>query len=49
TVKSVLEKYPRAAIVFLKMGTHCPGCRAETFHTFEEAARAHNRYPEFWF
>ncbi|MFW5931419.1 MAG: DUF1858 domain-containing protein [Desulfosalsimonas sp.] len=46
TVKSVLEKYPRTAIVFLRMGMHCPGCQAEAFHTLEEAARAHNRDPE---
>ena len=46
TVKTILEKYPRAAIVFFRMGMHCPGCQAEAFHTLEEAARAHNRDPE---
>lgn len=46
TVESILGKYPRAAIVFLRMGMHCPGCQAEAFHTLEEAARAHNRDPE---
>ncbi|MCF8026384.1 MAG: DUF1858 domain-containing protein [Desulfobacteraceae bacterium] len=45
TVESILEKYPRAAIVFLRMKMHCPGCQAEAFHTLEEAARAHNRDP----
>lgn len=46
TVESILEKYPRTALMFLRMGTHCPGCQAEAFHTLEEAARAHNRDPE---
>lgn len=46
TVKTILEKYPRATIVFFRMGMHCPGCQAEAFHTLEEAARAHNRAPE---
>ncbi|MCF8110820.1 MAG: DUF1858 domain-containing protein [Desulfobacteraceae bacterium] len=45
TVESILENYPRAAIVLLRMGMHCPGCQAEAFHTLEEAARAHDCEP----
>ena len=42
TVKTLLEKYPRAVLVFLRMGMHCPGCQAAAFHSLKEAARQHN-------
>lgn len=46
TVKAVLNRHPRAASVFFKMGMYCVGCPAEAFHTLEEAARAHHLDPE---
>ena len=39
TVEQVLESYPHAADVFIRLKADCIGCRLDKFCTLEEVAR----------
>lgn len=41
TIKEIIEKYPKAAFVFIDYGLHCVGCPLAQSETIEEAVKLH--------
>lgn len=39
TIEQVLESYPQAADIFIRLKADCVGCRLDRFCTLEEVAR----------
>lgn len=37
----IVEKYPKAAEVFMKYGLHCIGCHVSEYETVEQGAAMH--------
>lgn len=37
----VVQKYPKAAFVFMQYGLHCVGCAVSSYETIEQGASGH--------
>ena len=46
TLETILERYPRLSIWFMRRGLLCVGCPFTKFHTLEDAAAYHNMSPQ---
>jgi hybrid cluster-associated redox disulfide protein len=42
TVKDLLDRYPLALPVFIRLRLLCVGCPTEAFHTLADVAREHD-------
>lgn len=42
----VVDKYPKAAFVFVQYGLHCVGCHVSAYETIEQGAGGHGMPPE---